>query len=172
MMREKEVVLHFNHGKLKFSVGHFTIFSATERETLHGHNYSLEVVLTTSLGEPGIAFDYRLFDEKLISLCQQLNWHFLIPGNSPYVQVEEDDSHYQITFNGESMWLLKKDVVVLPLDNVTLETLSQWFVDELKKDHAFIQQYRIKKIKIKVFNGPHHAAEAKTKTTDCFICAV
>lgn len=155
----KQTTLYFNQGKLKFSIGHFTIFSATERESLHGHNYTLEVIVTTEMGEPGITFDYRLFEEKLITLCRQLNWYCLIPKNSPYLMIEEDDPHYKITFNQQSMWLLKNDVVLLPLENITLETLSQWFVDQIKSDHPFITKYKVKKLVIKVFNGPNHAAE-------------
>ena len=157
---KKETKLYFHKGKLKFSIGHFTIFSATERETLHGHNYTLEVVVTTELGEPGITFDYRLFEEKLLRLCQQLNWFCLIPTLSPYLSIEDDDPHYKITFNQESMWLLKKDVVLLPLENITLETLSQWFVNEIESDQAFMKKFHVKHLSIKVFNGPCHAAEA------------
>ena len=157
---KKEVVLHFHEGKLKFSVGHFTIFSETNRETLHGHNYTLDAMITTQINQPGITFDYRLFEEKLITLCRQLNWYFLIPSHSPYLHVEDDDPHYKITFNQESMWLLKKDVVLLPLDNITLETLSQWFVNQIQSDPLMIKQFFIKKLMVKVYNGPCHAAEA------------
>ena len=157
---KKETTLYFNQGKLKFSVGHFTIFSATERESLHGHNYTVEMIVTTEMGEPGITFDYRLFEEKLITLCQPLNWKCLVAKNSPYLIINDDDPHYQITFNHESMWLLKSDVMMMPLDNVTLETLSQWFVDELQKDTAWITRFQVKKLVIKVFNGPAHAAQA------------
>lgn len=160
MMKKKDVTLYFNDGKLKFSSGHFTIFSATHREPLHGHNYTLEVIVTAEMGEPGITFDYRLFEEKLIALCKTLNWHTLIPEKSPYLKIEIDDHHYQITFNQESMWLLKNDVVLLPLENITLETLSEWFVDQVMQDDEFVKQYRIKKFIVKVFNGPNHAAEA------------
>lgn len=157
---KNQATLYFNHGKLKFSAGHFTVFSETERESLHGHSYSLEVIATAEINEPGITFDYRLFEEKLLQLCLQLNWHCLIPNNSPYVTIRDDDAHYEITFNHESMWLLKSDVVLMPLDNITLETLSSWFADQLKQDEKFIQKHRIKKLVIKVFNGPAHAAEA------------
>jgi len=160
IQKKNEATLYFNHGKLKFSAGHFTIFSECERETLHGHNYTLEVIVTTEINEPGITFDYRLFEEKLISLCLQLNWHCLIPKHSPYLIIKEEGEHYAITFNHETMWLLKKDVVLLTLDNVTLETLSQWFYRELTHDHAFMEKFKVKKLAIKVFNGPHHAAEA------------
>ena len=156
----KQSTLYFNQGKLKFSIAHFTIFSETERESLHGHNYSLEVAVTTEIGEPGITFDYRLFEEKLIMLCRQLNWFCLIPKNSPYLIIDEDNPHYKITFNQQSMWLLKSDVVLLPLENITIESLSEWFVEQIKNDHLFVAQYKVKKLIVKVFNGPNHAAES------------
>lgn len=156
----KLFTLYFNEGRLKFSAGHFTIFSATRREPLHGHNYSLEIKMTAEIGEPGITFDYRLFEEKILSLCQQLTWHCLIPTKSPYLKIEDDGEHYEITFDGKSMWLLKTDVVLMPLENVTLETLSRWFVDQLMQDKLFIEAHRIQDVVIKVLNGPYHAAEA------------
>lgn len=159
-MKKNNVTLHFHDGKLKFSIGHFTIFSKTERETLHGHNYTLHVKVETEINEPGITFDYRLFEEKLVAMCKKLNWYFLIPERSPYLSIVDDDPHYQITFDNESMWLLKKDVVLMPLENITLETLSQWFVDEVTADTVFMQQFHVKKINVTVFNGPAHAAES------------
>lgn len=157
---KKTCVLYFSAGKLKFSSGHFTIFSATKRETLHGHNYTLEIKVTAEIGEPGIVCDYRVLEESMVALCQQLNWHFLVPTKSPYLEIEDDGSHYQITFNHESMWLLKSDVVLLPLENVTLETLSEWFVAQLTQDKLFMQTHRIQSLVVKVLNGPYHAAES------------
>jgi len=157
---KQQTTLYFNQGKFKFSAGHFTIFSATDREPLHGHNYTLEVILTAELQAPGITFDYRDVAEKISQLCRQLSLHCLMPTKSPYLKIEDDDQHYQITFNQESMWLLKSDVILMPLENITIESLSQWFVDALTHDKLFLSQFPIKKISVKVFNGPFHAAEA------------
>ena len=159
-MSMDERTLHLDHGKLKFSAGHFTIFSATQRETLHGHNYSLRTTLTATAQAPGITFDYRIFEEKLIQYCQQLHFRLLIPLKSPYLTMIEDEQHIEIIFNRESMWLLKKDVVLLPIENISLEALSQWFIDQLSQDPVFLSCHHIKKIRIQVFNGPHHGAEA------------
>ena len=152
--------LYFNQGKLKFSAGHFTIFSETDRETLHGHNYTIELVVTAREVSPGITFDYRLLEARLLELAQQLHLHCLIPAESPYLEISDDDPHVAITFNKETMWLLKKDVMLLPLKNISLETLSQWFVSALEKDHAFLSEHAIQKIVLKVFNGPYNGAEA------------
>lgn len=155
--------LFFDQGQFKFSSGHFTIFSETEREPLHGHNYSLEITVTARINEPGITFDYRLLSEMVNGLCKQLNWRTLVPKQSPYLTIHSDDEHYEIIFNHQSMWLLKTDVVLLPLDNITLETLSQWFAEQLMRESQFIEQYGIKDMMVRVFNGPYHAAVGCSK---------
>lgn len=159
-MRKKAVTLQLNHGRLKFSAGHFTIFSATQREPLHGHNYFLEVTLTATLNETDITFDYHLFEDKLIGICRQLHLRCLIPTKSPYLQVIDDGSHYHLTFDQQSMWLLKTDVVLLSVGNISLEALSQWFIDQLKKESAFLSRHHIQDIVIMVFNGSSHGAKA------------
>jgi 6-pyruvoyltetrahydropterin/6-carboxytetrahydropterin synthase len=155
----KESTLYFNPGKFKFSAGHFTIFSATEREPLHGHNYTVEVVFSALMHE-GLTFDYRHVAEKITQLCRALSLHCLMPTQSPHLSIHEEEAHYHIIFNHASMWLLKSDVILMPLENITLETLSQWFVDQVIQDTVFLKKFPLKRLAIKVFNGPFHAAEA------------
>ena len=40
---QRTTTLELYKEEMKFSAGHFTIFSATERENLHGHNFSVYV---------------------------------------------------------------------------------------------------------------------------------
>lgn len=155
--------LKFYGGNLSFSAGHFTIFSATKREFLHGHNYSLEASLMAPLSEPGITFDYAIFRNKLAGLCQKIHSRLLLPVLSPYLNIEEQDQHYKITFDGRYMLLLKEDVVLLQLSNITIEELSHWFIDQLKEDAAFLKDYKIQEITVKVFNGHQHSAKTKWK---------
>src|SRR5580704_9461333 len=83
---------------MKFSAGHTTIFSATEREPLHGHHYGVYLALTTWVEENGMTFDYRYYKEKVRQLCKHLNQTFLMPMYSPYLTQEEDDEYYYFTF--------------------------------------------------------------------------
>lgn len=155
---ERYKTLEFFHGRLKFSAGHFTIFSKNKRERIHGHNYHLHALITAALAEPGITFDYDLFHDKLLALCQQLHSRFLLPGQSPYLTYKENATHYHFIFNHKTMSLLKEDVLVLPLANITLEELSRWFVEQITQDKSFLQEHDIVEIVIKVFNGPEHCA--------------
>ncbi|MFP2903776.1 6-pyruvoyl trahydropterin synthase family protein [Pyxidicoccus sp. 3LFB2] len=56
MSRTTTIELHKE--EMKFSAGHFTIFSATHRENLHGHNFTVYVALTGAVVENGLLSDY------------------------------------------------------------------------------------------------------------------
>ena len=49
---------------LHFSAAHFTIFSATQRENLHGHNFDVSCSLDTVVGPNGLAFDYNVVKDR------------------------------------------------------------------------------------------------------------
>lgn len=143
---------------MKFSAGHMTIFSATEREPLHGHLYTVYLALTTCVADGGIAFDYRYYKEKIHALCRRLNQTFLMPGHSPYLQYESDALYHYFIFNKKRIPFLKEDVTILPLSNITVEELSRWFVQELLVDQEELKRHRIEEIVVKVFSGPGQSA--------------
>ncbi len=141
-----------------FSAGHFTIFSATEREDLHGHNYYVSLALTVMIDDNGLAFDYRVYKQKLQSLCKLLDRHFLLPSQSKYLKLEDTGDMWIAHYGQERIPFLKRDVVILPITNVTIEELSYWFLEQLLEDKQMLSQHGIKDIKVKVFNGPGQSA--------------
>lgn len=159
MTATKLTTLEFCAEKLGFAAGHFTIYSETFRERLHGHTYRLVASITAALDETGIAFDYAIYNEKLIALCQQLHTYFLLPTESPYLRIEEEGDYYQAYFHEDKIPFLKKDVKLLPISNVTLEALSQWFLNNLLD--ADLDKYRISHLSLKIYNGPGHAGCAQ-----------
>lgn len=84
---------------MKFSAGHTTIFSATEREPLHGHMYGVYLALTTWVEENGMTFDYRYYKQRIHNLCRFLNQTFLMPQYSPFLTFSEDEEYYYFVFN-------------------------------------------------------------------------
>jgi 6-pyruvoyltetrahydropterin/6-carboxytetrahydropterin synthase len=143
---------------MKFSAGHTTIFSATEREPLHGHMYGVYLALTTWVEENGMTFDYRYYKERIHKLCRYLNQTFLMPQFSPFLEYAEDESYYYFTFNHKKIPFLKEDVTILPLTNITVEELSRWFVLELIQDVAELDRHRIEKVVVKIFSAPGQSA--------------
>src|SRR5690348_3989482 len=111
---------------MKFSAGHFTIFSADRRERLHGHNFTVQVILTGEPDANGMMGDYGIFKKIVFDLCRGLDEYFLLPGQSPYLQLHEEGAHLFAEFNGERIPFLRSDVLVLPIRNVTVEELARY----------------------------------------------
>lgn len=143
---------------MKFSAGHTTIFSETEREPLHGHMYTVYLALSTWVEENGMTFDYRYYRERIQVLCRYLNQTFLMPQHSPFLTFSEDKEYYYFTFNHKKIPFLKEDVTLMPLTNITVEELSRWFVNELIRDTAELDRHRIEHIEVKVFSAPGQSA--------------
>ena len=143
---------------MTFNAGHTTIFSATEREALHGHYYQVAVGITAWVSENGMKFDYRYYKKRVGDLCQELNQIFLMPMYSPYLVFSQDEAYYYFRFNHKTMPFLKEDVKLMPVTNITIEELSRWFVMRLTDDEAELARLDIEKIEIKVFSAPGQSA--------------
>lgn len=148
---------------MTFSAGHFTIFSATHREALHGHNYAVNVTLTVGVHAAGLAFDYRDYKKKVRALCDSLNLHFLLPAYSPFLKLEEKEDMWLTHFDQDKIPFLKKDVIILPLPNITLEELSGWFVRELLGFKDELIASGVSGIKVEIANGPEHSASTEER---------
>lgn len=164
-MKNTETIIDLHRNDMKFSVAHFTIFSPTVREKIHGHNYYLRAKITAAVTSLGLAFDYRDLRKTLIEKCKYLNESFLIPGLSPYLDLEElaEKKSVTITFNNESMTLLKKDITVLPLINISSEALSSWFLSHLIKDKKGLLQKNISEIEVIISTTTGHACSTQWK---------
>lgn len=128
---ERLTTLRIDKESHKFSAAHFTIFSATERERLHGHNYSVSARIVAPMGENGFSADYNVYKQRLRALCEELDEYLLLAGESPYQRIEEDGDYYRVTHGGDEMLFLKKDTQVLPLANATVEEFSHYLLQRL-----------------------------------------
>lgn len=151
---------------MKFSAGHFTIFSKTERENLHGHNFNVYVSINADIMENGMCFDYGIYKDRIIKLCKELNEIFIIPKLSKYLKIEEDDKYVYVYFNEEKLFFLKRDVLLLDIENATLEEFSRIFVEKLTENKKELEEFKINEINVKVFSGYGQSANCKWTKSD------
>jgi len=152
--------LEIHKEEISFSAGHFTIFSATEREPLHGHNYHVGIAFKKVVAENGLSFDYRHYKKKIIALCEQLDSRFLLPAQSPYLQLQDDGEYWIAHFNQKKIPFLKEDAMILPLTNITIEELSHWFLTRILEAKTDIEDHGIRGITVNVYNGPGQSSAA------------
>lgn len=138
---------------LNFSIGHFTILSATERENLHGHNYQLMCEVTAPLSDDGLVFDYGILKGLLKQLCDEIDEQVILPDRSPYLTIEQDGDYKVATFNGERIPFLDRDVTLLPIANVTVEELSHYFLNRLL-NHPELGNRGIVELAVKISSSP------------------
>lgn len=139
---------------LKFSAAHFTVFSATERERLHGHNFKVKASFVAEVGDNGMCVDYSQLKKKVMQVCATLDEYTLIPQHSPYLRIEEHGFYYHVHFADEVMLFLKKDTLLLPVRNTTVEELSAYILDIIVQDESFQTLCPITHIDIWVSSGP------------------
>jgi 6-pyruvoyltetrahydropterin/6-carboxytetrahydropterin synthase len=138
---------------LNFSIGHFTIFSSTKRENLHGHNFQVQCHVTAVLGNDGLLFDYAILKRILRSMCEEIDERVILPRNSPHLKISEEDNYIVAIFNGERIPFLHRDVCVLPIANTTVEEFSHYFLDKLVA-HEELQDKGIGAYTVKISSSP------------------
>lgn len=158
---QKFSIIELQKESMHFSAGHFTIFSATERENFHGHNYQVSIALHTWVDHMGLNFDYRFYKNCMHALCRKLDQTFLIPGDSPYLNIKIAEKDYiWIDFHDEKIPFLARDITIIPVTNITVEALSDWFVKALIEDKQQLIAHQIHKIMIKVYSSPGQSGSA------------
>ena len=116
---------------LHFAAAHFTLFSATERENLHGHNFQVTLDADAPMQNDGLTFDYNILKKAVKQLCDDLDEQVLMPTRSPYLEIDEQDDYTYAVFNGERIPFLQRDLTLLPIRNITVEELAQYLLAKL-----------------------------------------
>jgi 6-pyruvoyltetrahydropterin/6-carboxytetrahydropterin synthase len=145
---------------LHFNAAHFTIFSATEREDLHGHTFYVRAFVTSSVDDNGLAFDYNILKSKIHALCEELDEKVLLPERSPHLDLRDENGYLVACFGVEKLPFLPRDVLTLPVRNITVEELAPWFVDRLMADSA-VRILPIFSLELQVSSGPGQWAAAR-----------
>jgi len=145
---------------LHFNSAHFTIFSASEREDLHGHTFYVKALIESRIDENGMAFDYNIVKQRLKSACDYLDEKVLLPERSPHLTITEEDGYLVAGFGEERLPFLPRDVRTIPIRNITVEELAPWFLEALHKDEA-VANLDIVSLEIQVASGPGQWARVR-----------
>jgi 6-pyruvoyltetrahydropterin/6-carboxytetrahydropterin synthase len=160
-MSTQRVTIRLGKENMKFSAGHFTIFGPGSRERLHGHNFRVAATIEADVIEDGLCFDYGIYKDRLVALCRELNEWFILPTRSRHLVLHEDGDHVVAQFGDERIPFLRRDVLLLPIENATLEEFSRYLLERLASDVDELARYRITAIELEVFSGPGQSAATR-----------
>ncbi len=117
---------------LKFSAAHFLIFPDGSAERLHGHNYRVFLEVEGALTEHGLVLDFKRVKPVVKELADELNEHWLVPGQHPVLRwSERADGVIEVRYRERYYAAPREDVLVLPINNTSAENLAGWVGREL-----------------------------------------
>lgn len=112
---------------LKFSCAHFLIFPDGSKERLHGHNYQVRCEVDGRLSEHGLVIDFKLVKPIIRTLCDELDEHWLLPGEHPVLKYQRrDDGHTEVLYRDCRYLAPSDEIIVLPINNTSAENFAAW----------------------------------------------
>jgi 6-pyruvoyltetrahydropterin/6-carboxytetrahydropterin synthase len=140
----------------KFSCAHFLIFEDGSKERLHGHNYHVQVEIEGDLSDKGLVIDFLDAKPVVRELCDSLDEHWLVPGEHPELKVEHrDDGHTSVVYREERYLVPTPEIIVLPVNNTSVENLATWFGRELERrlvEH--FGQTQVRRLRVAISETP------------------
>ena len=108
----------------KFSCAHMTVFADGSKERLHGHNYTIAVAIDVDRVELAAMIPFAPIKTALAELCAAWREHVLLAAKNPHFKIVRDDGELELTLCGERYVMPRGDALLLPLDNISVETLA------------------------------------------------
>lgn len=140
-----------------------TVFPDGSKERLHGHNYY--VALTIELDS--IAFesmiDFGPVKEALAQLCSDWKERTLLATQNPYFEILSDtETEIEFLLCKQRYVLPRGDVLLLPIDNLAVEPLSQLACDLLLQTmEAHLTPSVVRAIEVSIEENPGQGATTR-----------
>lgn len=110
-------------GQLYF--GHMTVYPGAHKERLHGHNFTIFVDLELRDGSMAAMIDLGVARRALDALCDAWRERTLLAAHNPHFVIIRDDDELEFTLCGARYVLPRGDVLLLPIENTSVEGLAE-----------------------------------------------
>lgn len=134
MQVSKFKILHLSKENLKFSAAHFLIFDETRAERLHGHNYRVVAefkIPWESSHSQGYGVDFGILKKMLKEQIDLWDEHVLLPAKHKDINIKIEGESLDLKFRERHYVFPANEVVLLPINNVSVELLSDLLAQEL-----------------------------------------
>lgn len=108
----------------KFSCAHMTVFADGTKERLHGHNYTIAASLDLERVDLAAMIPFAPIKEALADLCRGWRERVLLAARNPFFEIVRDTDELEFRLCGERYVLPRRDALLLPIDNASVEALA------------------------------------------------
>jgi 6-pyruvoyltetrahydropterin/6-carboxytetrahydropterin synthase len=142
----------------KFSCAHMTVFPDGSKERLHGHNYSVAVALEVDRVDLAAMVPFAPVKQAIAELCAAWKEHVLIATGNPFYTLVRDDHELELTLCGERYVFPRHDVLLLPIDNISVEALAAHLAELLRARLAPLVGPHARALEVTVDESPGQGA--------------
>lgn len=115
---------------LKFSAAHMTFFADGTKENLHGHNYRTELKVEFENFSLKEMLPFSDLKKAMRKICEEWDEKILLPERCEFLKIQtRSGPSVEIEACGKKYLLPSDEVIFLPTDNVTTESLAKIFSD-------------------------------------------
>lgn len=134
-MIEKTHWIHLQKDAFKFSAAHMTVFPDGSKEALHGHNYSVRASFQLKSTSFQQMVPFSAIKALIQAQCDRWDEKILLPERCPNLNITPSESTEEIEFRlcGKHYIIPIDEVVLLSLENISLEALSDLYGEHLLK---------------------------------------
>jgi 6-pyruvoyltetrahydropterin/6-carboxytetrahydropterin synthase len=144
----------------KFSCAHMTVFPDGTKERLHGHNYYVGIAVDLADISFRNMVPFEPIKAAVAALCNEWKEHTLLAADNPHLEVRRDtDGEIEFFLCGEHYVLPRRDVLMLPVDNITVEALAALTVDILiERLGSVLRRDLVEAVETRVTESPGQGA--------------
>jgi 6-pyruvoyltetrahydropterin/6-carboxytetrahydropterin synthase len=142
----------------KFSVAHMTVFPDGTKERLHGHNYTVSIAIEVERIELAAMIPFASIKAAIGALCRDWKEHVLLAAGNPHFAIVHDGRELEITLCGERYVFPRGDVLMLPIDNISVEALAAHVAQLLRAQLAVLAAPHARALEVTIEESPGQGA--------------
>ncbi len=142
----------------KFSCAHMTVFPDGTKERLHGHNYTVSIAIEVDRIDLEAMIPFAPIKAAVAELCRAWKERVLLAARNPHFVVVHDTHELEITLCGERYVFPRGDVLLLPIDNISVEALAAHVADVLRGQLAALDAPHARALEVKIEESPGQGA--------------
>ncbi len=121
-----------------FSAAHFITYGG-RCETLHGHNYHVEVTLEGERGPDSFVFNFSDLKPLVRRICDSLDHKMLLADHNALLkyqlnyEAKSAEQTIEVTFGKRRYLFPLEEVMRLPIENTTAEAIAAYILNQLRQ---------------------------------------
>jgi 6-pyruvoyltetrahydropterin/6-carboxytetrahydropterin synthase len=142
----------------KFSCAHMTVFPDGSKERLHGHNYTVSIAIEVDRIDLAAMIPFAPVKTAVAELCRAWKERVLLAARNPHFVVIQDTHELEITLCGERYVFPRNDVLLLPIDNISVEALAAHVAAVLRDQLAALAAPHARALEVTIEESPGQGA--------------